>query len=177
MGALKANVNGTWVDLSIGVPGPAGATGPAGPQGVKGDTGLTGATGPTGAVGATGPTGATGATGPTGAQGPAGVPLRQTLKTVATTTYTALVTDENLLILLTNASPVTVTLASDVTSNMPVGGAIDFAQYGAGLVTFVADTGATVVGTPGLKLRAQYSAVTAKKTAANSWLLLGDLNP
>jgi hypothetical protein len=43
------------------------------------------------------------------------------------------------------------------------------------MVTFVAGASATVNGTPSLVTRAQYSAVTAIKRAANTWLLVGDL--
>ena len=42
-------------------------------------------------------------------------------------------------------------------------------------MTFAQGTGATVNGTPGTKTRAQYSAATVKKVAANTWLAMGDL--
>jgi hypothetical protein len=48
-------------------------------------------------------------------------------------------------------------------------------QIGAGQVTVVGGSGVTVNATPGLKFRAQYSAATAIKIAADSWVLVGDL--
>ena len=104
-----------------------------------------------------------------------GVPQRQVINTVTTTTFTPALTDENSMILLNNAAAITVTLPSDATMPMPVGGQVDFMQYGAGQVTFAAGSGATAVGTPSLKTRAQYSAATAKKIAANAWVVLGDM--
>jgi hypothetical protein len=41
---------------------------------------------------------------------------------------------------------------------------------------FAPGGGAIVNGTPGLRLRAQYSAATAKKIAANTWVVIGDLS-
>lgn len=91
------------------------------------------------------------------------------------TTYTPVLSDENSLVTLSNASAITVTLPQDSELAFPVGGRIDFAGIGAGLVTFAAGTGATVNGTPSLVTRARYSAVTAIKVSANTWLLVGDL--
>lgn len=91
------------------------------------------------------------------------------------TAYTIVLADEQKLVTLNNAAAITVTLPQDSDVAIPVGGQVHFAQLGAGQVTFVAGTGATVNGTPGLKCRAQYSTVTAIKRAANTWLLVGDL--
>ena len=57
----------------------------------------------------------------------------------------------------------------------PIGVRIDFLQTGAGQVTFANGTGATVNSNPTLKLRGQYTAATAIKVAANSWVVVGDL--
>ena len=46
---------------------------------------------------------------------------------------------------------------------------------GTGTVTVVA-SGTTVNGTPGLKLRAQYSAATLICTGTDTYLLVGDLD-
>lgn len=92
MGVLKANVDGTWVDLTIGAPGPTGpkgdtgatgatgpqgaastVPGPVGPQGIQGIQGATGATGATGPTGTTGAQGIQGVKGDTGLQGPQGI--------------------------------------------------------------------------------------------------------
>ena len=91
------------------------------------------------------------------------------------TTYTIVLGDRGKLVTLSNASPVTVTLPQDSSVAIAIGDRIDFAGIGVGLVTFAAGTGATVNGTPSLVTRARYSAVTAIKIAANTWLLVGDL--
>ena len=129
MGVLKAKVDGVWVDLTVGAPGPMG---PAGP--------------------------------------------RRTVKADTTTTYTPILSDENQMITLSNAAAITVTLPSDSTQAFPLGAEVDFLWYGVGQPTFVAGAGATVNGTPGLKLRARYSAATAKKVASNTWIVIGDVS-
>ena len=72
---------------------------------------------------------------------------------------------------------ITLTLTSG--SALLVGQSIDIIRFGtgatAGSVTIVQGTGATVVGTPALTLRAQYSAATIYCVAANSYVVIGDL--
>ena len=89
------------------------------------------------------------------------------------TTYAPVLSDEGKLVTLSNASAITVTMPQDSTTAFPVGATIDFVGIGAGLVTFSAGTGATV--NPTSVTRAQWSAVTAIKRAANTWLIVGDL--
>lgn len=101
--------------------------------------------------------------------------VRQTVNAQTGTTYTVVLADEGKLVTLSNAGAITCTLPQDSDVAIPIGGRVDFAQIGAGQVTFAAGTGATVNATPGLKCRAQYSAVSAIKRAANTWLLVGDL--
>jgi hypothetical protein len=91
------------------------------------------------------------------------------------TSYAPVLADRGKIVTLSNASPITVTLPSDATTAFPIGTQIDLVGIGAGLVTFVAGGGATVNGTPSLVTRAQFSAVSAIKRAANTWLLVGDL--
>jgi hypothetical protein len=66
----------------------------------------------------------------------------------------------------------------DVTVNgsldLSIGQRIDLLRLGTGEVTVVADN-ATVNGTPGLKLRARYSAATLLCVGADDYVLLGDL--
>lgn len=92
------------------------------------------------------------------------------------TSYTPLLTDEGKLVTLSNAAAITVTLPQNSALAFPVGGRVDFVWLGVGAVTFAQGTGATVNGTPGLKLRARYSAASAVKIATNQWLLVGDLS-
>lgn len=91
------------------------------------------------------------------------------------TTYTVVAADENKLVTCNNAAAITVTLPQDSALTFPVGARIDFVQLGAGQVTFTNGTGATVNGTPTKKLRAQYSAASIIKIAANTWLVAGDV--
>lgn len=102
-------------------------------------------------------------------------PIRATVNAQTGTTYTIVLADENKLVTLTNAGAITLTLPQDSSVAIPVGGRIDFAVLGAGMVTFVAGSGATANGTPSLVTRAQYSAASAIKVAANTWLVVGDL--
>jgi hypothetical protein len=94
------------------------------------------------------------------------------------TTYTTVAADASAkLVTLTNASAITVTIAAGLYA---IGEQINFAQLGAGQVTFQGDTGVTVVSTGATaatpKLRAQYSTATAICTASNTWLVVGDIS-
>ena len=93
------------------------------------------------------------------------------------TTYTTVANDASAkLVTLTNSSAVTVTIAASLYA---VGQQINFAQLGSGQVTFQGDTGVTVVSTGATaaqpKCRVQYSTTTAICTAADTWLVVGDI--
>ena len=93
------------------------------------------------------------------------------------TTYTTVAADASAkLVTLTNASPITVTVAPGLYA---VGEQINFAQLGAGQVTFQGGSGVTVVSTGATaatpKCRVQYSTATAICTASNTWLVVGDI--
>jgi len=68
-----------------------------------------------------------------------------------------------------------VTLPQNSAVAFPIGAEIDFLWLGVGQPTFAAGSGASVGATPGLKMRAQYSAATAKKISTNGWVVIGDL--
>ena len=94
------------------------------------------------------------------------------------TTYTTVAADASAkLVTLTNASAITVTLAPSLYA---IGEQINFAQLGAGQVTFQGGSGVTVVSTGATaaqpKLRVQYSTATAICTASNTWLVVGDIS-
>lgn len=120
-----------------------------------------------------GPAGADGAAGATGATGPA---LPSTINAQTGTTYTLVLGDAADLITLSNSSAITLTVPPNSSVAFPVCSQVSLAQIGAGQVTVAGDTGVTVNATPGLKLRAQYSAATLIKTGTDSWLLVGDLS-
>ena len=93
------------------------------------------------------------------------------------TTYTTVAADASAkLVTLTNASAIAVTIAPSLYA---VGEQINFAQLGAGQVTFQGGVGVTVVSTGATaatpKLRVQYSTATAICTASNTWLVVGDI--
>lgn len=123
------------------------------------------------AAGPQGPAGATGATGPAG-QNAYNVPII----TQATSRDIAL-TDLGDLIECTSATAMTLTVRSDSTvTGFTNGDQIMILQAGAGQVT-IAGNGATINGTPGLKLRAQWSSATLIKRGTNLWVLVGDTAP
>jgi hypothetical protein len=103
-------------------------------------------------------------------------PARRIVNPDIGTAFTPGVAHENMMISLSNAAAITVTLPSNATAAFPVGAEVDFLWLGTGQPTFVAGSGATVNGTPGLKMRAQYSKATAKKISTNTWVVYGDLS-
>jgi len=135
---------------------------------VTGPTGYTGPTGPTGATSTvTGPTGYTGPTGPTGTYAAA-----QTIN-AQTASYTTVSSDAGALVTMNVASGNNFTV--DTLTALSAGQRIDILQIGAGQTTVVA-SGVTINGTPGLKLRAQYSSASLICTASNTYVLVGDLS-
>jgi hypothetical protein len=107
-----------------------------------------------------------------GEQGPQG--QWDTAQTVnaQTAAYTLLTADAGKLVTVDSASNLDVTV--DGSLDLEVGQRIDLLRLGTGTVTVVASV-ATVNGTPGLKLRARYSAATLLCVATDVYVLLGDL--
>ena len=136
--------------------GPAGPPGPAGPASTV--------------PGPAGPTGPAGSTGPAGPPGP--VETTQVIEAVAAATYTIVAADAGKLKRLTFAGAITVTLPA---AGVSTGQRVDFACIG-GVATFVL-SGATwdVAPTPSAVARSVGSFVTAIKTGATTWALVGDL--
>jgi hypothetical protein len=102
-----------------------------------------------------------------------------TVNTQSGTTYTLVAGDAQKLVTLSNASPITLTVASNATQALPVGTQITISQYGVGQVTVVGASSpnpVTINATPGLKLRTQYSTATLIQTTTNNWLMVGDLS-
>lgn len=90
-----------------------------------------------------------------------------------TADYTLLASDVNKLVTMTSSSATTITIPNGVFS---AGNQINVAGLGTGLVTIASDGTTVVNATPGLKLRAQYSAATIICTATNTFLVVGDLS-
>lgn len=72
------------------------------------------------------------------------------------------------------ATAQTFTVPPDADVDFPDGTILTVCQAGAGQVTIAAGSGVTLYGTPGLKLRAQYSAVQIWKETTNVWWVWGD---
>ena len=87
-----------------------------------------------------------------------------------TTSYTLQSTDLAKLVTIESASNTTVTISNILS----VGDRIDLLRAGTGEVT-IAGSAVTVNGTPGYRLRAQWSGATLVKLAANTWVVMGDL--
>jgi hypothetical protein len=101
------------------------------------------------------------------------------INTQSGTTYTLVAGDAQKLVTLSNASAITLTVASNATQALPVGTQVTISQFGVGQVTVVGAVSpnpVTINGTPGLKLRTQYSSATLIQTSTDNWLLVGDLS-
>jgi hypothetical protein len=96
-----------------------------------------------------------------------------TLNAQTGTTYTLVAGDVNKLVTLSNASAVTVTVPNGV---FTTGQQINLQSIGVGQTTVASDGTTTITSTPGLKLRAQYSAATLICTGTNTFTLIGDLS-
>ena len=90
------------------------------------------------------------------------------------TTYTTVLTDNNKVVTLDNASAIALTVPLNASVAYPTGAQIHLYNKGAGQVTVAGDAGVTVNSSNGLKLRAQYSVATLIKLDTNTWVMIGD---
>lgn len=91
------------------------------------------------------------------------------------TTYTLVLTDAGKIVTLSNASAITLTIPTNASVAFPTGAIINLEQLGAGQVT-VGGAGVTINSKDGnKKLSGQYSGAYLRKTATDTWLLVGDL--
>lgn len=92
------------------------------------------------------------------------------------TTYTLVLADAGKHITLTNAASITFTVPLNATVAYPVGTEIEISQGGAGQVTIAATGGVTLHSfNSDLKLAGIYAGATLKKTATDTWLVVGNL--
>lgn len=116
-----------------------------------------------------------------GIQTKQGVPSLTTIKpaitaNATTSTLTDALTYRDALVAIGGVYTVTVDADSTNSITFPIGTSINFYQtVGAGGASIVQGAGVTLLKTPGLIFRAQYSSVTITKVAANTWLVYGDL--
>lgn len=93
-----------------------------------------------------------------------------------TASYTLVLADKNKIVEMNVAGANTLTVPPNASVAFPVGSQIQVLQTGAGQCTITAGAGVTVNGTPGLKVRAQWSYVTLIKRATDTWVVVGDLS-
>lgn len=92
-----------------------------------------------------------------------------------TASYELTLSDVGKVVEMNVASGNNLTVPENSTVAWPIGSQVTILQTGSGQTTIVAAGGVTVNGTPGLKLRAQWSAATLVKRATDTWVVLGDL--
>jgi flagellar capping protein FliD len=99
-----------------------------------------------------------------------------------TATYTAVATDNrNVLVRMNVSTANDFQIPTDANVNFPIGSVINVTQLGTGATTIKAVTpGTTTVNSTGAtpaspQLRVRYSAASCIKTAANTWLVVGDV--
>lgn len=91
--------------------------------------------------------------------------------------YTLALVDAGTVIDVSSASNLVVTVPPNSTVAFPVGSIIELGRLGTGTVSVAAGAGVTVSSADGfLKLRVQFSTASLRKTATNTWLLVGDLS-
>lgn len=92
------------------------------------------------------------------------------------TSYTLALADAGGVVTLNNAAAVTLTVPPNSSVAFPVGAFVDFAQLGAGQVTFAPGAGVTLLSYPGLKIGAQYGGAYVVKLSTDTWLVTGLLS-
>ena len=111
-----------------------------------------------------------------GTQTKEGTPSRTTI-VQKTDSYTlSALTERDNFIEINKATATTLTIPANSAVAYPVGTSVDILQTGAGQVTIAGAAGVTVNGTPGLKLRTQWSSATLFKRATDTWVVMGDLS-
>ena len=107
--------------------------------------------------------------------------IAQSINAQTGTTYTFVLADQGKYITASNASAQTYSIPTNASVAFPIGTSIDLIQIGAGQVTVsAASSGTTTVLSTGAtaaapKARVQYSALTCKKVATDTWHIIGDI--
>lgn len=91
-----------------------------------------------------------------------------------TAAYTLVLADAGKAIEVTSASALNVTVPTNATVAFPVGTIIEVAQFGTAAVTLAPAAGVTLQSAGTLVTRAQYSALTLRKRATDTWHVTGD---
>jgi len=90
-------------------------------------------------------------------------------------TYTTVLTDTDKFIDLSNATATAVTIPTNASVAYPVSTILTINAMGAGAYTIIGDTGVTINGAsaPTLTMTAQYDSVSLRKTATDTWHIVG----
>jgi hypothetical protein len=91
--------------------------------------------------------------------------------------YSLVLSDAGRIVEISNGSATNLTIPLASSQDFPLGTNITVLQTGAGQITLNPTGGVTLNGTPGLKLRTQWSSATLIKRATNTWVAIGDLVP
>lgn len=91
----------------------------------------------------------------------------------SSTSRTLILTDSSKKIEMSGGG--TITIPTDASVAFPIGTQILILQTGTSQVTLSGSSGVTVNGTPGLKLRDQWSSATIIKRGSDLWVAIGDL--
>jgi hypothetical protein len=92
-----------------------------------------------------------------------------------TASYTLILANQDQMVEMNVSAGNTLTVPANSSVAFPIGTRIHVVQTGSGQTTITPAGGVTVNGTPGLKTRAQWSAVTLVKRATDTWVAFGDL--
>lgn len=98
-----------------------------------------------------------------------------TANTQTGSAYTFVLTDAGKIVVRNNASANSTTIPPNASVAFPVGTVLQILQLGVGKSSFVAGSGVTI-NTPGtLGCRTRYSTLNAWQSAANTWIVWGDM--
>jgi len=105
-----------------------------------------------------------------------GAEVRNRARATFTSQHTLTLSDANKVVELNFNSGNNLIIPTNTAVAFPSGTIITLAQYGAGQVTIVADTGVTLRSSGGkTKTTGQYSVATLYKRDTNEWYLYGDI--
>ena len=90
--------------------------------------------------------------------------------------YTLVLADDGIIIETNSTSAIIISVPLESSVAFPIGTKITIIRANTGAASVAGVAGVTVNATPGLNLRAQWSAATLLKRAANTWILMGDLS-
>jgi hypothetical protein len=105
------------------------------------------------------------------------IALNEVTFNTQTATYTLALSDSGKIVQMNVGSANILYVPTDASVNFPVGTSIDILQVGSGKTQIAAvSSGTTTINSAnGFYLRAQWSAATLIKRAANTWVLVGDI--